>query len=117
MDITNNIWNIKIKPSPDNNYIAQTDLIYNYKDKIIKIPKGYKTNGADIPRIFWNIIPPFKPKYIPAVIFHDYLCDIEQYKLADDVFENILFKIEKNIKTKTMIFSVRAYHLLRYNIM
>lgn len=40
----------------------------------IVIPKGYRTDGATVPRIFWGIIPPWG-KYGPAVIVHDYLCD------------------------------------------
>jgi hypothetical protein len=80
------------------------------------VPRGYETNGANIPRIFWGVIPPFKPKYLPAVIVHDYLCDLEQYALADRFFEDMLLKIENSFKTRVMIFTVRLYHKIKYGV-
>jgi len=109
-----NLYKIKISPTPDNKYIVQKNIYYKIDKNIVKVPKGYKTNGADIPRIFWWFIPPFKPKYLPAVIFHDYLCDIEKYKLADDIFEDMLITIEDSFRTKIMIRAVRLYHRIKY---
>lgn len=102
----------RISPTQDNKYV----LLDDYKILDVTVPKFYKTNGADIPRILWVIIPPFKPKYLPAVIAHDYLCDLEKYKKADDTFEKILFEIEKSWKTKMMVWAVRAYHKLKYKV-
>lgn len=107
------LYKIKISPTSDNKYIVQKNIYYKLNE-VVKVPKGYKTNGANIPRIFWWFIPPFKPKYIPAVIFHDYLCDLEKYKLADDIFEDILSSIEDSFRTKIMIKAVRLYHKLKY---
>lgn len=39
----------------------------------IKIPKGFITDGATIPKIFWNILSPYG-NYFYAVLLHDYLC-------------------------------------------
>ena len=42
-------------------------------DKYI-VPKGFETDGASIPRIFWSIAGcPLKAKYVKAAILHDYL--------------------------------------------
>ena len=103
---------IHISPTIDNNY----KIIKKIKYKDIVIPKGFITNGANIPRIFWSIVPPFKPKYLPAVIIHDYLCDLEQYVKADKYFEEILLNIESSITTRTMIKVVKIYHKIRYNV-
>lgn len=103
-------YEILVKPMIDNKYQIAQDIIY----RDIVVPKGYETNGANVPRIFWFIIPPFKPKYLPAVIVHDYLCDLEKYELADMYFEEILYSIEASIKTKIMVISVKIYHRLRY---
>jgi len=100
-----------LKPTKDNRFIVVGP--YRINNNIV-VPAGYKTNGANIPRIFWWLIPPFKPKYLPAVIAHDYLCDLEQYKLADKVFEGLLFSIEKSLKTKLMVFAVKIYHFAKY---
>ena len=40
-------------------YEYQTDFLQirgAYEPKLVQIPKGYKTNGANVPRIFWCMI-------------------------------------------------------------
>ena len=74
------------------------------------VPKGYKTNGADIPRWLYSFTPPFKPKYLPAVVVHDYLCDtLKDYRVADNIFEIILLEIEDSFTTRTIIRAVKLY--------
>ena len=84
-------------------------LLENYNYKEIIVPRGYETNGADVPRIFWSIIPPFKPKYLPAVVVHDYLCSLKQYEKANCCFEEMLYEIEESILTIAMVKSVKFY--------
>ncbi len=92
-------------------------LLENYVYDGIVIPKGFETNGADIPRIFWIIVPPFKPKYLPAVLVHDYLIKIaknrEEIIYANYYFEKILLEIEDSYKTRTMIKAVNLYWRIR----
>jgi len=38
----------------------------------IEVPRGFRTDGASIPRIFWNILSPFG-QYFPAALVHDFL--------------------------------------------
>ena len=104
--------NIVVTPTTDNKYLIEQKIIY----KDITIPKGYKTNGANVPRLFWSIIPPFKPKYLPAVIVHDYLCDAEEYVKADKYFKEILLNIENSFITKCMVKAVNIYHKIRYRV-
>jgi len=99
-----------LKPRRDNRY----ELIEAYIYKDILVPKGYITNGANIPRLLWNIIPPFKPKYMHAVVIHDYLCDLEEYEKADLYFEELLYEVEKNIYTMSMVSAVKLYHKIKY---
>lgn len=55
------------------------------------LPKGYVTDGASIPRVFWSLYPPYKPEWLTAVVIHDYLClqaayaqdKYRAYELAD----------------------------------
>jgi len=101
-----------LKGTKDNLFIN----IEDYRYKSIVVPKGYRTNGSNIPRILWSWIPPFKPKYLPAVLVHDYLCDLEEYKKADKYFEEILYNIEKTLKTKAMVHAVKIYHRIRYGV-
>ena len=94
---------------------------------IILIHRGYETNGADIPRLFWRLYPPYSPEYMPAVVIHDYLCDraVETAKdkkelqalflYADNAFREILEKLNiKQSKVKTFYNAVRFWHKLRY---
>lgn len=103
------MYDILLLPTNDNRFIVKKE--YNYKNHTI--PKNYKTNGADVPRILWWYTPPFKPKFLPAVIVHDYYCELKQYELADDLFEDMLLKIELSFKTKAIVKSVRAYSVYR----
>ena len=36
------------------------------------VPTGFRTDLASIPRLFWNILPPFG-KYTEAAVLHDWL--------------------------------------------
>lgn len=51
----------------------------------VEIPLGFLTDGASVPKIFWNIIPPWG-RYGQAAIVHDWLC------------ENLYFLDENNQK-------------------
>jgi len=101
-----------LKPTFDNKFILDND----YEIAGIKISKGYETNGADVPRVFWWFIPPFKPKYLPAIIVHDFLFENKQYKKGNDIFEQILLTIEDSFTTRMMIKSVRIYANLKYGV-
>ena len=94
---------------------------------LIVIHRGYETNGADIPRLFWRLYPPYSPEYMPAVVIHDYLCDRaideyankadlrEKFLYADNAFREILEKLNiKQSKIKTFYNAVRFWHKLRY---
>lgn len=40
----------------------------------VHVPAGYLTDGASVPRVFWNIIPPWG-EYGAATTVHDVLCE------------------------------------------
>lgn len=75
-------------------------VIYkNYKHTLsnnntIIIPKGYITDFASIPRIFWVIFPPHFYSYRKASIIHDYLYTEKELtitrKEADKEFKLLL---------------------------
>ena len=87
----------------------------NYKG--IRVPAGYVTDGASIPRIFWSIFPPNRTDYLPCAIIHDYLCDLEKYDLADKCFKSCLKDLHIDPLTiKLFTYSVKVYHFLRYKL-
>jgi len=77
---------VVISPLPEHKYILNEE--YRYRDVIV--PIGFVTNGADIPRVFWSFYPPNRSDYLPAVVVHDYLCNIGEYEKADRYFREIL---------------------------
>lgn len=105
-----------LKPHSSNTFVLVED--YTYED--IKVTKGFETNGADIPRILWSIVPPFKPKYLPAVVIHDYLIKVaitnEDIIVANYYFEKILLEIENSFKTRAMINAVNLYWKIKIKL-
>jgi hypothetical protein len=105
-----------LQPNPTNVFILLEDYAY----KNIEIKKGYITNGADIPRPFWIIVPPFKPKFFPAVLVHDFLIEKaksnEDIKTANNYFEEILLQIENSFKTRVMVRAVKFYWRVKIKI-
>ena len=116
----------QLEPLDSGHYrLLKTYLYTTNVGSAIIVPKGYITNGADIPRFFWRLYPPFSPEYLPAVIIHDYLCDIadsmtdkssmaDAFKFADDVFREILLKLGvSKIKTSLFYKAVRLHHAFK----
>ncbi|RAZ46641.1 DUF1353 domain-containing protein [Campylobacter hyointestinalis] len=91
------------------------ELVEDYEFKDIKVPAGYKTNGANIPRIFWSVFAPNSPEYISAILVHDYLCDLEKYRLADEILKEMMIVLDcSKLKVNIFYYSCRVYHKLRY---
>jgi hypothetical protein len=38
-----------------------------------RIPAGFTSDGASVPRLLWRLFPPFG-KYLEAAVVHDYFC-------------------------------------------
>lgn len=61
------------------------------------IPKGYKWDGATIPRMFWRLIgSKTDPAFLIPSMVHDVICEHHHYVdndryFADKVFERLLF--------------------------
>ncbi len=56
-------------------------------DHVIRVPAGFVTDLASVPRALWSIMPPHG-RYAKAAIIHDYLyaSPIVSRKQADDIF-------------------------------
>ena len=102
---------ISVTPLKGNKYKVIKKIVY----KDIVVPAGYRTDGANIPRILWSFVPPNKSDLLPAVIIHDYICDQRQYKKADNYFEDVLKSLSVN-KTliKILVTGVRVWHKVAY---
>lgn len=107
-----NLHRVILKPLGKDRF----EVVENFKYGLIEVPVGFKTNGADIPRVFWSLFPPNSPEYLSAVVLHDYMCakkNIFTYKQADDVFYRAMIDIGvSRWKAKLFYICVRAYHIL-----
>ena len=54
------------------------DLVFYTKaGDSITVPKGFESDGASVPKVFWSAFPPFG-KYLKAAIVHDWFCVTHQ---------------------------------------
>lgn len=54
--------------------ILQSEFIYDSPEfGLVQVPCGFKSDGASVPKILWNVYPPFG-KYLEAAIIHDWFC-------------------------------------------
>ena len=83
----------------------------------ICVPKGFTTNGADIPRILWSLFPPNSPESLSAVVIHDYMCakiGVFTYKEADEMFYEAMIEIGvSKWKAKLFYKSCSIYHTVK----
>ncbi len=77
---------------------------------IITVPTGFVTDGASIPRIFWNILSPFGD-YFPAALVHDFLYSRSSTgrftvdrKTADLIFKEAMFNLGIGWLTRETIY-------------
>ena len=78
-----------------------------------KAPKGYKTDGASIPRPLWSIIgSPFTGDYVGAAIIHDVYCDLKSrdWKLVHRTFYDAMIADKVPVlQAKIMYFAVYRF--------
>lgn len=84
-----------------------------HKDYGVRVPEGFVTDFATVPRAIWSIIPPIG-KYTKAAVLHDYLYEnphlVKNKKEADKIFLHAMeiLGVEKWKRT-IMYWSVRAF--------
>ncbi len=81
----------------------------------IIVPKGFRTDLASVPRIFWTILPPFG-RYSQAAVVHDYLYRMEHDKKeADLIFYYLMLNCDVYYwKAKVMYWAVKYFSWLKF---
>ena len=89
-------------------------------NKLVIVPRGFLTDGATVPRLFWGLIPPWG-RYGQAVVLHDYLCEFLGYwengqwvtitrKDADRIFDQAMVDLGvSSTLRRTMYMAVSFY--------
>jgi Protein of unknown function (DUF1353) len=98
------------------------DIGFKGSGHTIKVPKGFKTDLATIPRWAWSILPPHDPKYAAAAVLHDYLYtirsengDLYERRVADAIFYEAMLALGAGkLKAFIMYKSVRLHSFFMY---
>lgn len=73
----------------------------------ITVPAGFITDGASIPRCFWNILAPFG-EYFEAAIIHDFLYTEANRRFTrsqvDLIFKEAMFNVGIGWFTRGLIY-------------
>ncbi len=103
---------LTLKPIGFNNWELTTDFKQIIDDKEILIPKGFQTDLASVPRIFWAMFPPFSCPQ-PSVV-HDFLYTQNiNSKERDQIFYDLMIRYGMyQWKAKIMWGAVRIYSIL-----
>jgi len=76
--------------------IVELTESHYFKSVDITVPKGFQSDGASIPKMFWFISHPLDRDSLPGSIVHDYFYrkgvdeNIENRKEADLIFKKLL---------------------------
>lgn len=92
--------------------LQQIEVTIKYKNNTYKftIPRGYRWDGATIPRIFWRLVgAKTDPRFLIPSMIHDVLCENKHYVnydryLADKVFERLLYVANVPAFTRWLMF-------------
>ena len=112
---------LKVKPLPDGRRWELLEEFDYYLGSLesgmyIRVPKGFITDFASIPRLFWTILPPWG-KYGKAAVLHDYLYHSQKFirELCDAIFlEAMVVLGVKKWKRFLLYFGVRIGGWLPY---
>jgi len=95
-------------------WVLKEPLVYEdpQSKESITVPRGFVTDFASVPRLFWTAFPACE-KYTPAAVVHDYLyweqphtCD---RKCADDILLTAMTGSNVGVITRNAIYAgVRA---------
>lgn len=77
----------------------------------VTVPKGFVTDFASIPKIFWSVLPP-DGSYVYAAILHDYLYWVQTRTRADadEIFRLAMRDFDvSSVKIKAIYSAVRKF--------
>jgi len=62
---------VREMPHSHREWMLAGDLEYQGNEDMFKVPWGFVTNFASVPRMFWSIVSPWD-KHMKAAVVHDY---------------------------------------------
>ena len=83
----------------------------SYKNSQVNITRGFITDFASVPRLFWSLVPP-TGRYGFAALFHDYAYWQQTMNRtdADELFSDTMIELEVSSWTRRLLYySVRIF--------
>jgi hypothetical protein len=80
-------------------------------EEVIRVPAGFVTDFASVPRLIWSILPPWG-KYGKAAVVHDFCYGTELYprKRCDEIFLECMVVLQvSSWKRWSMYLAVRGF--------
>jgi len=102
---------ILLSPYGEKSWLVESDIEYQSDiGGLITVPKHYATDLASVPKVFWNIFPPFG-KHSGAAIVHDWCYGNHAYdrKTCDKIFLEAMTVLEVPVWKRSVMWC--AVHL------
>jgi len=95
-------------------WVVLEDFKVDLGETIVSVPKGFVTNGASVPRIFWWLCAPMAGPFGEASVVHDYLyssfSDCQSRSFADKALYNIgRYRGANLVRAKAVYRAVRLF--------
>lgn len=106
---------VGIWPSGDGRWVLVGELRWHLgypgSPDVLRVPDGFVTDLASIPRWLHWLVNPFDPATCPAAIIHDYLLEqgFEQRMAAGEFYRRLTFDGFPLWKRKLFYFAVLAF--------
>lgn len=80
------------------------------KNSFIRVPEGFITDGASVPRLFWLLLPPWG-EYGQAAVLHDYLLE---GGLVHNETEKVSFIVKRDVARKYFYDAMKVVKVRRW---
>ena len=87
-------------------------------DEFVRVPKGFITDFASIPRLFWTLIGPPTGRYGKSAVIHDFLYDTQPVtrKKADLIFYEAMQVLKVPFYKRWLMYhAVRTFAWMPWN--
>lgn len=112
---------LKVEPLDNGKWELLEEFEYKIgslqSNEVIVIDKGFITNFASVPRIFWSIYPPYSPEYGKAAVLHDGMYDAKLFsrRKCDAILKEAMGVLGASWVTRNIIWSaVRTFGMFTY---
>jgi hypothetical protein len=110
---------VRVTPINDGVFQLNQNLIADIDDKPVIIPKGFITDFASIPKLFWSVESPFDMKTIAPSILHDYLytCpnNLSRQKIDSIFYSSLIDNLVNPVKSYLYWLAVRIAGSSHFN--